>query len=70
MPYEYKIEKSDLWWKLYRKKQIWKLMILQYLYSNESRWPNKQLAKIFYHKESAESALVICRRKNEWEESD
>lgn len=68
--YEYKIERTALGWILYRKKQIWKLMILQYLYSNESRWPNKSLAKIFYHKDTALSALIVVRRKDEWKKSD
>ena len=45
-------------------------MLMQYLYSNENWWPNKWLAKVFYHKESAESALVVMRRKDEWKESD
>jgi hypothetical protein len=67
--YEYKIVKTDLGWSIYRKKQIWKLMILQYLYSNGNRWPNNWLARIFYHKESALAALVVVRH-NEWEESD
>ena len=70
MWYEYKIYKTDLWWSIYRKKHIWKLMLMQYLYSNENWWPNKWLAKVFYHKESAESALVVMRRKDEWKESD
>ena len=68
--YEYKIAKTDLGWNIYRKKQMGKLMLLQYLYANESWWPNKWLAKIFYHKESALSALAIMKRRDEWKESD
>lgn len=63
--YEYKIYRSELGWSIYRKKQIWKLMILQYLYSNGLRWPNKWLARIFYQKESAVSALVVVKKKEE-----
>ena len=68
--YEYKIAKTDLWWIIYRKKPMGKGMILQYLYANESRWPNKILAKIFYHEDSARSGLVVVRRRDEWKKSD
>ena len=67
--YEYKIIKSELGWILSRKKEMWKLIHLQYLYWKNKRWPNKWLAKTFYVRESAISALIIMR-KNEWKESD
>jgi hypothetical protein len=65
---EYKIIKTELWWILSRKKQMGRLMILQYLYGSKNWWPNKWLAKTFYHQGSAESALVIMRRKDEEKE--
>jgi hypothetical protein len=68
--YEYKIFRQELGWSIYRKKQIWKLMILQYLYSSGLRWPNKWLARIFYHKESALAALVVKKHQDEWKKSD
>ena len=45
-----------------------RLMMLQYLYGSQNWWPNKWLAKIFYHQGSAESALVVMRRKDEEKE--
>ena len=68
--YEYKIIKTELWWIISRKKQIGKLILLQYLYASQNRWPNKWLAKIFYHQWSAESALVVMKHRDEWKESD
>lgn len=62
---EYKIIRCELWWNIYRKKQIWKLMMLQYLYSNGGWWPNKWLARIFYQRESAVSSLVVIKKKEE-----
>lgn len=68
--WEYKIAKTDLWWIIYRKRYVGKGMILQYLYANESWGPNKVLAKIFYHEDSARSGLIIVRHKDEWKEPD
>lgn len=62
---EYKIYKTDLWYWIYRKKNKWKLMFMQFLYWNGSWGTNKILAKIFYHKEDALSGLVIVKRKDE-----
>ena len=61
---EYKIYKTDLWYSIYRKKYKWKLMMMQFLYWNESWGTNKTLAKIFYHKEDALSALTIMKAKD------
>lgn len=66
---EYKIIKTELWWILSRKKQMGRLMMLQYLYGSQNWWPNKWLAKIFYHQGSAESALVVMRIKDGEKES-
>ena len=67
---EYKIIKTELWWILSRKKQMGRLMMLQYLYGSKNWWPNKWLAKTFYHQWSAESALVVMKHRDEWKESD
>lgn len=67
---EYKIFKTDLWWWIYRKQQKDILFMLQYLSGKDTRVTNKTLARTFYNRDSAVAALVICRRKNEWEESD
>jgi len=67
---EYRIIRSDLWWNIYRKKQIGRLMMLQYLNWKNLWTPNKSYAKTFYHREDAVSALVIIRKKDEWKKSD
>ena len=63
--WEYKIYKTNLWWSIYRKKYIGKVIILQYLNGYGLRSHNKDYAKIFYTEDDAESALVIQRSK-EW----
>lgn len=67
---EYKIFKTDLWFSIYRKKENWKLITLQYLSWKDNRITNKTLARTFYHKEDALSTLVVVRRKDVWKESD
>lgn len=62
--WEYKIIKSDLWWNLYkRKEENWKLSV-RFLYWGNKRGLNKTYARIFYHREDAESALVIMRQRD------
>lgn len=67
---EYKIFKTDLWWAIYRKKQVGSIVMMQYLNGNDLRTSKKILARTFYHREDAVSALVIQKRKDEWEKSD
>jgi hypothetical protein len=62
---EYRIVRSDLWWNIYRKKQIGRLMLLQYLNWKWLWAPNKWYAKTFYTRENAVSALVIIKKKDE-----
>lgn len=62
---EYRIVRTDLWWNISRKKQIWRLMLLQYLNWKGLRNPNKWLARIFYHREDAVSALIIQKKRDE-----
>lgn len=60
---EYKITKSDLWYIIYRRKEEWKLIHVEYLnWHNHWTW-NKTSAKTFYNKDDAVSALVIMRNK-------
>jgi len=66
---EYRIVRCDLWWNIYRKKQVWRMMMLQYLNWKWLWGTNKLLAKTFYKREDAEGALVVARH-NEWKESD
>lgn len=49
---------------------MWRLMLLQYLNWKGLRTPNKWLARIFYHREDAVSALIIQKKRDEWEKSD
>lgn len=64
---EYRIVRTDLWWNIYRKKQIWKLFLLHYLNWKLGWSVNKWFAKIFYHKEDAVSALMVIKKRDEWE---
>ena len=66
---EYKIIKTERGRILSRKKEMWRLMILQYLNGKKLRSPHKSYAKVFYDKDSAAEALVVIR-KNEWKKSD
>lgn len=62
--YEYRIIKNDRWWIIYRKKEMWKLILLQYLNWHLMRTPNKWTAKTFYHKEDAADTLVIIKSRD------
>lgn len=66
---EYKIIKIERGRILSRKKEMWRLMMLQYLNGKKQRSPHKSYAKVFYDKDSAAEALVVIR-KNEWKKSD
>ena len=63
--WEYKIIRMERGWILSRKKQMWRLILLQYLNSHALRWPNKWSAKVFYTRESVESALIVMKKKDE-----
>ena len=62
---EYRIIRNDLGWCISRKKEMWKLMVLQYLNWKGLRTPNKWLAKTFYHRDDAVSGLVVIKQKDE-----
>ena len=61
---EYKIIRTELGWILSRKKQMGRLIMLQYLYWSKNWWPNKWIAKTFYSQHSAESAIVVMKIKD------
>ena len=67
---EYKIIKTFLWYNLYKKGEVNWFTQLWFLYKNKKRGLNKDHAQVFYNKEAALSALVIMKRKDEWEKSD
>lgn len=60
---EYKIYKTDLWYSIYRKKYVWKIMLLQFLNWRNLRSTNKASARTFYNQDSAVSTLVVMRAK-------
>lgn len=67
--YEYKIIRNDRWWIIYRKKEMWKLLLLQYLNWHNLWSPNKTYAKTFYKKDDAVDALIVIK-SHEWKNSD
>ena len=71
---EYKIVKIDRGWIISRKKEIWRLMMLQYLNWKWLRSPNITYAKVYYDKDSASEALVVMKSKKwleiSWEYHD
>lgn len=67
--WEYKIYKTDLWWSIYRKMENWKFIYMQFLNWHNGWTTKKEYAKIFYHRDKAESVLIIMKARNE-KESD
>ena len=67
--YEYKIIKIERGRILSRKKEMWRLMVLQYLNWKWLWSPHKTFAKVYYDKDSAAEALVSIKC-NEWKKSD
>ena len=66
---DYKIENSDLWYKIFRQKEEdWP----KEYYSVRKDWDSKNYARIFFHRVDAESALTVLRIKwrkaEEWTE--
>ena len=60
---EYKIIRTERGRILSRKKQMGRLMLLQYLNWKGLWSPHKTFAKVYYDKDSAAEALVILKRK-------
>lgn len=67
---EYRIIRSDMWWNISRKKEMWRLMLLQYLNWKGLWTPNKWLSKTFYKREDAERTLKVIEKQDEWKKSD
>ena len=67
---EYKPIRTERGRILSRKKQMGRLILLQYLNSHAIRWPNKWSAKVFYTKESVDNALFAMQKKDEPKKSD
>ncbi len=66
---EYKIIKTERGWILSRKKEMGRLLLLQYLNWKWLWTPHKTYAKVYYDKDSAAEALVVIRQ-NESKKSD
>lgn len=60
---EYKIVKIERGWIISRKKEMWKMFILQYLNWKWLRSPNMTYAKVYYNKDSVSEALVVIKSK-------
>lgn len=56
---DYKIENSDLWYKIFRQNEDWQ----KEYYSVRKDWDSKNYARIFFHRVDAESALTVLRIK-------
>ena len=61
---EYKIIRTDLWWIIYKKLEKNGYISLRFLGSQGKRVLNKDNAKIFYHRETAVSNLVVMKKKD------
>lgn len=62
---EYKIAKTSLGFKIYRKKEENGIMAMEWL---QKDWytPNIEHARIFYHMNDAMSALILAKVKDRW----
>lgn len=64
MSYEYNIIRTELGWIISRKKEMGRLMILQYLNWYWLWTPNKWSARVFYDKSKAESSMIAMKIKD------
>lgn len=64
MSYEYNVIRTELGRIISRKKEMGKLMILQYLNWYWLWQPNKWAARVFYDRNKAESAVSVLKIKD------
>lgn len=62
---EYNVVRTELGRIISRKKEMWRLMILQYFNSYWVWTPNKSGARIFYSQEKAISARMVLKIREE-----
>ena len=62
---EYNVVRTELGWIISRKKEMWRLMMLQYLNGYWLWTPNKSSARIFYSEEKAVSARMVIKKREE-----
>ena len=67
--WEYKIIRTERGRILSRKKEMGRLMMLQYLNWKWLWTPHKSFAKVFYDRDTAAENLVVIK-SNEWKKSD
>lgn len=58
----YRIIRTEMWWIISRRKEIWKLFLVQYLNWKRDWVSNKWFAKNFYKQEDASGTLAIMKR--------
>ena len=68
--WEYRIVRCDLWYNIYKKLEKNGYLSLWFLGSDNKRVLHKDAAKIFYHREDAVSALVVCKHRDEYKSPD
>ena len=67
---EYRIIRVDLWYNIYKKKEGNWFISVRFL-GSQGKWVlNKDMAKIFYHREDAVSALVVAKARDEYKSPD
>lgn len=63
---EYRIVRCNLWYNIYKKLEKNGYISLWFLGTDDKWVLNKDYAKVFYHRESAESALILAKVKDRW----
>lgn len=67
---EYKIFKTKMWWGIYKRKQVWKILMVSFL-SSKGEWTiYRDNAKVFYTEDDAMGHLVIMKAKDARKNSD
>ena len=61
---EYKPIRTERWWILSRKKEMGRLILLQYLNWHNLWSINKGSAKVFYSQSTLESAITVFRMRD------
>lgn len=62
--WEYKITKTNLWYKIYKKMECKWFISMWFLMPNNKWWLDKDSARLFYTQDDALSGLVIIKRKD------
>ena len=60
--WEYYIVRTEMWWIISRKKEVWKLFLQQFLDWKKNWVYNIWYAKVFYKQDDASGALAVMKR--------